>query len=48
MEIVVALLEIIAMTIALAFAVCVLCVMGAIIYIVLSEQKSFDKEDEDD
>ena len=49
MEMVVALLEIIGMTIALAASVCGLCFMAAVIYIAYKEREQLEKEgDEDD
>ena len=49
MEIIVALFEIIGMTIAFAASICGLCFMAAVIYIAYKEREEFEKEgDEDD
>ncbi len=47
MEAFVLLLEIILMVVAIALAICVLCLMAAITYIALADRKEFDKEFED-
>lgn len=51
MEIVVALFELVAMTILLAAGICGLCFMGLIVYFGIKSRRDFDKEfegDEDD